>query len=75
MTTKIYNTKGITYFYSTSSKKWEFKLDEINTTFLTPLPGRAEMGAKVASILAGSVARAKAIDGLARSNISRIVGQ
>ena len=75
MNIKHYQTPDgqVKYSYSLNSKKWEFVLVPVNQIFLTPVPGRAEMAAKIANVLLGSIKRAGGIDGLARANIAKIV--
>jgi len=74
MKIKTYSNGSVTYSYSLNSKKWEFNIPAIQATFLTPVPGRSQMAAKIANVLAGSAKRSNSIDGLARANISKILG-
>jgi hypothetical protein len=67
----------INYGYSRKSRKWEFNLKPINSVFLTPVPGTGEFKEKlalqIANILKGAMTRSGGVDGLARSNINRLV--
>jgi hypothetical protein len=67
----------INYGYSRKSRKWEFNIKPINSTFLTPVPGVGEekekLAEKIANLLYGAMKRSGAVDGLARSNINKLV--
>lgn len=69
MNVPIYTFANISYTYSLTFKKWEFKRE--NNVFLFALRGN-EKAHKVAHIIEGSFRRSNQLDGLARQNISKI---
>lgn len=73
MKTKIYTNGEVVYGYSLNSKKWEFKVESVALTFLTPCPGRGEMAAKIANVIRGAIKRCGQLDNLARKNIAQLV--
>lgn len=62
----------LTYGFSRSYRKWYFTAGR--ETFLFPCHGQ-EQGHKVAHIIVGSFKRCGTLDGLARANITRIIGE
>ena len=72
---RTYQSKHVTYAYSTTFKKWQFTWKEsgITQTLLVPCPGRSEMAAHIAQLMDGSIDRKGLLDGLTRSNINSLV--
>jgi hypothetical protein len=72
---RTYQSKHVTYAYSTAFKKWEFTWKEagITQTLLLPCPGRHEMADHIAQLMDGSIDRKGVLDGLTRSNINSLV--
>ena len=71
MNAKQYTLGEVKYGYSVVSKKWEFHVPSLDTTFLAKCPNRASDAQRVAKILIGAAKRGQ-IDGLARSNIAKL---
>lgn len=70
-----YSVGSVEFNYSRFSRKWEFSFkgqSGSNNTVLLPAGGK-DKAHKIASILNGAIKRNGAIDGLARSNINRLV--
>lgn len=70
MKVKSYTKNGVTYTYDPKYRKWTFVMG--THTLIQSCPGGSETAHKVANIVSGSVNRIGSIDGMARSNISRL---
>lgn len=68
---KRYSLESVSYGFATGTRKWEFTVGK--ETLITPCPGGQETARKVARVINGSIKRAKRIDNLCRSNVSKLV--